>query len=494
MTTYYVDFVNGSDANNGLGPDASHASNKPWQTVTKLLGAAGMSSGDTAYLSPAGPFREVVTVAMTSAVAETKVIGDYANTQGFKTSGGVLVSPGEVQLTAFTTNDTTTPSASVTLSLAARDYLTFQNITIVAGTSNAVSGGTDATNITFTECAFIGRVSAASTLIIGTASFGVALNWTIDRCRLFCFLGIGATFTVTTAGAGADYDINVQVTNTLVVSWGTGFVLTPSGALSSKGNGLHVKNSAIFTQTGMSYNSASLSNTVPSLIYNNIIFGTSGVISNASGGLITEDYNRFMGSAPRTNVSTGAHSVDGSAHALLFHFGQELYWGGTLRPFGMPTSGSPLLGFGGTSPTTVDILGVPRPSGGASASTAAGAYERSNTFGKETTTVRTGSNAISITGPGIQDFELPVDATSTTVTVYVRWDATYAGTKPQLKVLNGTEAGVASASTTAVGSSGAWEQLSLNFTPTKTGIVTVRIQSNDTNGGGKCFADDFAVT
>ena len=67
MATYYLDFVNGSDANNGLGPDASHASNKPWKTLGKLLGASGFASGDTAYLSPAGPFREVVTVAMTSA-------------------------------------------------------------------------------------------------------------------------------------------------------------------------------------------------------------------------------------------------------------------------------------------------------------------------------------------------------------------------------------------------------------------------------------------
>ena len=47
MTTYYVDFVNGLDANNGLGPDASDGTNKPWKTITKLLGAAGMASGDT---------------------------------------------------------------------------------------------------------------------------------------------------------------------------------------------------------------------------------------------------------------------------------------------------------------------------------------------------------------------------------------------------------------------------------------------------------------
>ena len=51
MTVYYVDFVNGLDANNGLGPDASHGSNKPWKTIAKLLGAAGMASGDTTTMS-----------------------------------------------------------------------------------------------------------------------------------------------------------------------------------------------------------------------------------------------------------------------------------------------------------------------------------------------------------------------------------------------------------------------------------------------------------
>ncbi len=495
MTTYYVDFVNGLDANNGLGPDASAVSNKPWKTITKLLGASGMASGDTAYLSPAGPFRETVTVAMTSAVAETKVIGDVANAQGFKTSGGVSVTPGEVQLTAYTTNDTTAPSSSTLLDLSTRDFLTFQNVTFIAGTSSTfIAGGTDATNITFTDCAMLGRLGGGST-ISATASFGTALNWTFNRCRvLMPNNGTVFLFTATTAGAGADYDMNVVVQNCVVICFGTVVAVPAGGSSSSKGNGVHVKNSLLMGTSGYNSNSANLSNTIANLVYNNVIVGTGAVLqASATGGLITEDYNRLIGGTARTNVSTGTHSVDNAANALLFHFGQELFWGGNLRPFGMPTSGSPLLGFGGNSPTSTDILNNPRPSGGASASTAVGAYERANTFGKETGTVRTGSNAISITGPGLQDFQLPVNAASTTVTIYVRWDATYAGTKPQWKVLQGSECGVADATATAVGSSGAWEQLSLNFTPTKAGIVTLRLQSNDTNGGGHMYADDFAA-
>jgi hypothetical protein len=495
VTTYYVDFVNGSDANNGLGPDASAVSNKPWKTITKLLGAAGMASGDTAYLSPAGPFRETVTVAMTSAVAETKVLGDPANAQGFKTSGGVSVTPGEVQLTGYTTNDTTAPSAAVLLSLSARDFLTFQYITFIDGTGQIVQGGTDATNITFKDCAFMGAAGASNGLT-GTASFGTALNWTIQRCRIV-MLGTGATFsfTATTAGAGADFDMNVQISDCLVIGVGNAVTVGASGSSSSKGNGVHVKNSTLYTgSTCFSSNSANLSNTVANLVYNNLIVTGSALTASATGGLITEDYNQIIATTARTNVSTGTHSIANAAHAALFHFGQELFWGGNLRPFGMPTAGSPLLGFGGNSPTATDILNNARPSGGASASTAIGAYERANTFGREMSTVRTGSNAISITGPGLSDFDIPVDAISTTCTVYVQWDATYAGTKPKMQVIKGTEAGVADATATATGSSGSWEQLSLNFTPTAKGIVTIRFLSSDTNGGGKMFVDDFDVT
>lgn len=146
------------------------------------------------------------------------------------------------------------------------------------------------------------------------------------------------------------------------------------------------------------------------------------------------------------------------------------------------------------SATTYDVRNTPRPSGTASANKTAGAFERGNTWSQETSTVRTGSNALSVTGPGYQDFDLAVAASQTTVTVYVRYDSTYAGTLPQMKVLLGTEVGVADATATAVGSANTWEQLTLTFTPNRAGRVTIRLVSSDTNGSGRAFADDFAVT
>ena len=160
-----------------------------------------------------------------------------------------------------------------------------------------------------------------------------------------------------------------------------------------------------------------------------------------------------------------------------------------------PTAGSPLLGFGSTGAPAVDILNITRPAGGASLNNAVGAQERHNSWVKETTTVRTGSLAISCTGPGDQSFQVPVDAASTTVSVYMRFDTNHGTTnRPQMIVSNGTECGVAEATATMTAAADTWEQVSLTFTPARAGIVTVRLVSRAAAGGGKAYADDFAVS
>lgn len=111
---------------------------------------------------------------------------------------------------------------------------------------------------------------------------------------------------------------------------------------------------------------------------------------------------------------------------------------------------------------------------------------------KETSTVRTGTNAIRLEGAGYQDFFIPVSAASTTVTVYGRYDSAYTGTLPQLKVLN--IPGVADQTDVMVGAADTWEQLSINFTPTSAGVARVRLVSNDTSRDGDCYFDDMAVS
>ena len=111
---------------------------------------------------------------------------------------------------------------------------------------------------------------------------------------------------------------------------------------------------------------------------------------------------------------------------------------------------------------------------------------------KETTTVRTGSNALRFDRAGYHDIFVPVVASSTTISVYGRFDSNYTGTKPQLKIWN--IPGVVDQSDIMTGGADAWEELSINFTPTAVGVCRVRLVSNDTSATGKAFFDDLTAT
>jgi hypothetical protein len=410
---------------------------------------------------------------------------------------------GEVVWTAYTTNDSTAPSASALLTLAGRDFLSFQKLTMVQGTGYMIDADTNtSTNIKLQDCTLLGNVAGGNNLVDILVAFSVVANWTVERC--FIRSDKGNAFNIGLAtGTGSNYDTNIVIRNCIFeMQAATSAVLvTGSGAGAQEGGGVYIYNctvlsgsatsTAVIRTVGTTVGGSAFA--FPVRVYNSVLRG--GVNAGESGAIV-ENYNHISANTTHTNVTQGAQTVTNSARAVLLDSGQGRYVGTNPRPYGEPMAGSPYLGFGndGTYTSAEDLRGNVRPAGGASATKGIGALERGNTFAKETGTVRTGSNAISITGPGYQDFQLPVAAQSNTVTVYVRWDATYAGTKPKMQVLNGTEAGVADATATATGSSGAWEQLSLNFTPTSAGIVTIRLLSSDTNGGGKMFADDFAVS
>jgi len=431
---------------------------------------------------------------MTSAVAETSVLGDPGNAQGFKTAAGVLVSPAEVIWTAYTTNDTTAPSASATLSLVGRDFLTFQYLSLIGGTGNIVLSSTaTSTNITFRDCQFANNSNSSNSFSVTGAAFSVVLSWLLERCVFSATRNIAHVDVRPATGVGADWDIGFIVRNCLM-SIGGGVQLAPTGASANKPGGMLTYNCTFQSRDNAAFvTGANSSTSIPCQIMNSFCLG-SKVEADTLGQLV-ENYNWISQTTTHTNVTQGANTVTNSANAYTASVGQERLYGYTPRMFMEPKVGSWMLTFGndGTYTTAEDFLGLPRPGGGASATKGIGYLGRGNTFTKETGTVRTGSNAISITGPGTQDFQLPVDATSTTATVYVRWDATYAGTKPLMKVLNGGECGVTDATATATGASGSWEQLSLNFTPARTGIVTIRLQSSDTNGAGVMYVDDFSV-
>lgn len=499
MTVYFVNFVDGLDANNGLGQDASHASNKPWKTITKALGAAGIASGDTLHLAPV-TFRETVAVAMTSATGETFILGDPTNAQGFKTAAGVLLPQGDVLVSAYTTNDATIASTSATLNFAGRDFLTFENIIFVGGsnTNNCIDASTtNGTNITFRNCMVIPG-APANNLIRYDGLADVAANWLFDRCRFEIGGAIAIRLGFPTS-AIADYDTNFQFLDCKFYgAWDTIISINTTGAAAFKPGGVDVINCTLHGR-GNCINAAgtNISTSIPCTIYNSIAIATTQVALNSgAAGQLVEDYNKIYATTARTNVSVGANSISTNAYPPIFEFGQAEISGRNARPFGMPTSGSPLLGFGSTgSPPSVDILNRPKPAGGASVSNAIGAFERHDTAIQETSTVQAGSSAIKIIGPGDHQFQIPVDAVSTVISIYTRYDTNHGtGTKPQAILLANGTIGIATETKTATVGVDTWEQLTFAAqTPSAKGVVTIRLLSRAAAGNGIAYFDTAAV-
>lgn len=122
----------------------------------------------------------------------------------------------------------------------------------------------------------------------------------------------------------------------------------------------------------------------------------------------------------------------------------------------------------------------------------AGMVEANTQPTQNSTDVYEGTYCLELSGAGFFQFWQPVAAASTTITVQAKYDSNYVGTKPQLVVTNIN--GVADQTATVAGASGSYELLSLNFTPTASGFIRIKLVSSDTSATGKCFFDDLQVS
>jgi len=495
MTTYYVS-PSGSDANNGLGPDASAAVNKPWLTIGKALGAAGINSGDTVYIAP-GTYQEVVTVAMTSATVETKVLGDPLNAQGFKDGSGLLLTPGLVRWTAYTTNDKSAPSASNTLSLAGRDFLTFEKIYFVAGDTHIVSYSTAvSTNLTFRNCVFCASSELVTYLVNLTGLIdGSAILF--ERCSFFGSKASIALYLSSAASTGTG-NIGVTVRNCKFEGGSTSYAIAWVNTTVT-GNGLVVEgNTMVGHLYGVYISNTAVTQTYPALVRNNLIYACQNALYCASGAnaQMVESYNLINASMPRTNVTAGTGSISDGSYSCLLDCGYSLLVGLIPRAPFEPIPGSPVLGFGdGGSFSAEDMWGRIRPSGGASLLKGVGCLELHDFAAKELTTKDVSDAGIVLTGPGDHDILVAVDATSTTISVKGRYDATHnVTTKPQIILLAAPEIGVATETKTMTAAVDTWETLTFSaFTPTAKGWVTIRLVSRPAAGSGKAFFDTLAI-
>jgi hypothetical protein len=383
MATYYISVARGSDANTSV--QAQNPAT-PWKTLARAIGAATptvtgvAAAGDTIVVEP-GVYRQAsggagilkFTNGGTSGSPIT-VVGDVDGSL-FRAGGYATPATGEVQVTPYAA-DNVQCAAQQTFKLNGNDWITLRKLTIIGGRL-AAAGCVEANvavsqNITIQDCALIAPTGTAIGIL---ALVNSSLNWTVDRCWIAGYDGV---VTISAPySAAAEYNLNVDFTNCSIVTINTyGIVLQTTGTANTfLAYGVTVQGCSFFAEEAIwSYqaNTTAVTN-VPMTVKNSafIMVLTAFHAGAAAGGnYIVEDYNVIWSPSATSyigSVSAGAHSIGGSStlmqYAPLFHFGQENIWGGRVRPFMMPTAGSPLLNFGDGTTPAYDIAGRNRPEG-----------------------------------------------------------------------------------------------------------------------------------
>lgn len=354
MATYYVS-KDGNNANNGLGPDASHATNKPWLTFGKALST--LTSGDVAYIAP-GVYREVNTLSATWA-SETIFRGDPRNVQGFRNGSGVRVPPGAVRITGYTTNDTTAGSASAVLTTNGKSYGSFEDLYFhpYQGVKAIDADDGASTNLRFTRC-YLQAVSGAGIYL--RANYGVVSNFTLENC-IVCSGGSGQAFRFSTVtGTGSDWDANVILRNNVLISQSfTTVHIRKADASPNLGGGVDV--TGCFVLGANPIYTEHISTTYKLVLRNSHIIGSSQALLAGAVNQIDTDYNYILGVSADGNVTRGANDQELNWSGALNLFGSGKLFGlyGGQPPFAL-WSDSPLIG-AGTGSETLDLFGKTRP-------------------------------------------------------------------------------------------------------------------------------------
>lgn len=457
-----------------------------------------LQRGDIAYIG-AGTYRMTVTINMASGINQgfgvpITIKGDVT---GQKTGDA-----GMVMITSFGVNDKTLPFTGVLFAGGnTTTAVKFQDLFFVhGGTSGSnllfsFNGGES--NQTFSRCAFLNFSSTGSAIQGATMPNGPS-RFLIEDCFFFTS-GIPLRFSLSRS-ALYDYDCDVIIRrNVIIQPINNGSIRFETGGtnIGAKiGGGKVYSNTFIGGNPVITTTDASNATTFPVIFVGNLVLGGGTIIQAAANGQILEDYNLISTTGTvRLNVPVGFHSIINGSYATLMHLGQEIIWKGTQRPFGEPMQSSPLRGFGSsdTIAGATDVRGIPRPS--SSPQWDVGAIQRGNTGIQEISITQAGGNSIKIIGFGTQDFDVPVDATPTTLSIYIRYDSNYVGPLPQVQVVNAGQVGVGDYTLPiSTNSLNNWVQYSITINPTAAGIVTLRIVAGDVSGVGNTYIDTFSMS
>jgi len=497
MATYFVRKT-GLDSNDGLTKGAA------FLTIDKA--ANTVAAGDTVHVG-AGVYREIVTID-TSGTSGSIILW-IADVTGANTDD-----PGLVIISAYA-NELSTASRNHCIDLNdGKQWNTFRGFTMTGGTNSALGDqGTTANNnyegIVVEDCSLIRGHDGNDFCIgidfnAGTAPTGAGLR--VRRCS---FMG-GGVYMAWNSNASAIVDLDVLIESCVFVGPAQGTTTTAGVRFDQiVGNTFGSGGVTIDNCTFMAVNSAvrvdnGTQTTNPVDVRNSVFINCTTGLNKATSndGALTSDYNTFLSTQTSyTNVTAGGNDRSNTSDPGL--------WGGIgdyplYRFMGWSPyrPGEPIrlqddayihgvIGDANTSDAPAfDLYDEDRPMYGIVDDR--GGVEGRARPEQETTTTRTGSNALRFEGAGFHDFIIPVSNQSTTVSIYGRFDSNYTGSKPILEVLNID--GVADQSDIMTGSADTFEELTATFTPTADGVCRVRIRSQDTSATGEAFFDDLTVT
>lgn len=453
-----------------VGPtSAGSANGTSWANRYGSLSAAEakpVAAGDLVYCGP-GVYRELLTVGVSgsSGLPITYIADvDGSHTDGI---GGVVRVTGS--------NDDQVATRANCITATSKDFRTFRGFTFDMTTNVVLIHNTAANNWIIEDCYFPAPSASVNTI----TSSGNNTNITIRRC---VFVGSRSNMISFTTAATFN-NAGHLIENCLFIGGTAGAIQT------TRIGGITVKNCTFIAVIGVGVRVAVALAVGQTITVNNCIFFACGTALQATVTTeFTENFNSFWGNnVDRTTVSVGANS-----NAFPPLFAQPILLDGFLMPWNAfaLSQWSPLRRLTGTAMSSEDFFGIPRP---ATASKVSWGAVQFNDLNRETTTVRTGAASIKIADAGVHQMFVPTTNVSTVFSVYVQWEANYAGTKPQMII---HQPGQSDTTVTATGSSGAWELLTTTLTPAASpGYCVVELRSNNSAATTSIatYFDDFTA-